>query len=66
MRDDDSKEEQDLKNKKKNADANYADNLKQYDDILEEWRRNKKQLKDELNKIEDELKNKREYFVTLE
>lgn len=45
MRDDDSKEEQDLKNKKKNADANYADNLKQYDDILEEWRRNKKQLK---------------------
>jgi|688.fasta_scaffold1589546_1 hypothetical protein len=39
---------------------------------MEEWRKNKKQMivliinKDEINKIKDELKNKREYFVTLE
>jgi len=33
---------------------------------MEEWRKNKKQMHDELNRIQDELKNKREYFITLE
>lgn len=39
---------------------------------MEEWKSKKKQMiveifiQDEINKIKDELKNKREYFITLE
>lgn len=65
-REDDNKEETDLKRKKQAADQYYAENVNQYDQIMEEWRKNKKQMQDELNKIQDELKNKREYFITLE
>ena len=86
MREDDNKEETDLKRKKQAADQYYAEYINSYDGIMEDWRKSKKQMQvfinfirhffenfkfitffqDELNKIQDELKNKREYFVTLE
>jgi hypothetical protein len=66
LREEDSKEELDLKRKKQAAETSLQENIVQYDQTMEEWRKKKQQLQDELDKIQDELKNKREYFVTLE
>ena len=44
MREDNNKEENDLKRKKQQTDSFYADNINQYDEIMVKWRQDKKQL----------------------
>ena len=44
MREDNNKEENDLKRKKQQTDSFYADNINKYDEIMVKWRQDKKQL----------------------
>ena len=55
-----------LKLQKQNNESMYADNLQQYDVLMEERKKQKQEKDEELKKKSDELNNLKRHFLEIE